>query len=94
MIEEQPPPVVTPPVAEGYTLRIMEPAGVVSSLETRVYATPEGVEEPIRQVQEKLHRNGVREYVLHVVSQATGEVVRTVRRVVDPSAGVVEDTTE
>lgn len=82
--------IIAPPVADGYVIRIIEPTTVVSSLETRVYHTPEECEEPIRQVQEKFARNGIEEYVIHLISQSTGAVLRTVRRVVR-GVGVVEE---
>ena len=64
----------------GYTIRIVEPSTVASTFETRVWGTLDETEQPIAQLVEKFLKNGIAEYLIHVVSQSTGNVERTLRR--------------
>jgi hypothetical protein len=73
-----------------YIIRIIEPADVASIAETRTFHNLEEVDGALVRLAEKLHFHGIAEYVIHVIDQTTGAVVRTQRRVVGV-CGRVED---
>lgn len=68
------------PGIPGYTIRIIKPEAVVSSLETRVFTTLEETEYPLVQLRGKLDVAGIGDYVIHVVNQETGATERTFTR--------------
>lgn len=85
-----PVPTHEPPIGKGYVIRIHEPADVVSFAETRVFAHPDETDEPIRGIMEKLTRNGIREWVIHVVDISTDDVVYTSQRRMAPKVRTEE----
>lgn len=66
-----------------YTIRIIHPANIVHTFETR--STPHLEEAGLlaQQVGDKLLRNGVKEYEIHILDTATGTPIRTLTRRVE-----------
>lgn len=83
-----------PPTPMGYTVRIISPTDVVSTLEVRTYPTPEEASEALATVADKLTRNDIREYEIHLVDQTTGITIRTLKRKLSEGGSVYSNPTE
>lgn len=70
------------PTPTGYTLRIISPVDVVSSLEVRMYGSVDEGREAMEAVGSKLFRNGIKEFEIHLTDATNDGVVQTLRRVV------------
>ena len=80
--EPIPDPTPEVPTPAGYTLRIISPTDVVSSLEVRMYGSVDEGREAMEAVGNKLLRNGIKEFEIHLTDTTTDGVVQTLRRVV------------
>ena len=67
-------------MTDTFTIRIIEPATCVSSLETRSFSDVESGEAAMAQVGEKLVRAGTTEFLIHLIDQTIGDAARTLRR--------------
>lgn len=69
-----------------YTIRIIHPANIVHTYETRTTPHPDEANLLADQVADKLLRSGIKEFEIHIIDTTTDTTIRTLTRKIQETA--------